>query len=408
MSEFIEPSLTLSAHAKIYRVGGCVRDYVLGYPSMDTDYVVVGATPEAMEKAGFRQVGADFPVYLHPDTLDEYALARTERKNGHGYHGFSVYSAPDVTLEEDLSRRDFTMNAMAMTEDGQIIDPFQGREHLKERVLRHVGDAFVEDPLRVLRGARFAAKYGFSIHPDTIAVMNQLRDSGEMDHLVPERVRVELEKAAPSHRKGMWDILHTGGFMANGRLVPERMAHPNVYSVLESVAAWEKMPDTASNISIDPYVAMWAALIHKAAPERGQGLAKEWAQTYKLPGDCVYTAGTLNALARVTEPPSPEEAVDFWTSTDARRKGAIWDGVLNLGVGIGATTMSQTYWKGIDTMCRSIDEAAVAQTCKNLTGNFKGLPGMLRQERIEAVSGAYKNAIEWLKVTEPLDNPIVD
>ncbi len=397
MTEAIDPTLLLK-NAQLYRVGGCVRDYVLGQPSMDVDYVVVGSTPEAMLAAGFRQVGADFPVFLHPDTHDEYALARTERKNGHGYHGFSVYSSPDVTLEEDLSRRDFTMNAMAMDDKGKIIDPFHGRQHLQERVLRHVGDAFVEDPLRVLRGARFAAKYGLTIHPDTVEVMRQLRDSGEMDHLVPERVRVELEKAAPEHRRAMWDILREGGFMGRlGRLVPDQMAVPEVYAVLDKLAAWEKSPGSQANIAIDPYVAMWAALIHTAAPERGAGKAKTWMQDYKLPGDCVYAAATLNALRRLSGTPTPTEAVTFWTATDARRKGRVWEGVMNLGVGLGITSMSEDYWKGVDRLCRSVDEAKIAQACKDLTGGFKALPDMVFKERVDVFHRAMENAIEHLK-----------
>ncbi|MGQ4878823.1 polynucleotide adenylyltransferase [Billgrantia sp. LNSP4103-1] len=182
----------------VYRVGGAVRDARLGWPTVDTDWVVVGTTPEEMLRRGFRPVGRDFPVFLHPETQEEYALARTERKSGHGYTGFEVHASPDVTLEEDLARRDLTINAMAETPEGELIDPYGGLADLEGRVLRHVSPAFVEDPLRVLRTARFLARYaglGFVIAEETWALMRQLAASGELAHLVAERVWTETEKA---------------------------------------------------------------------------------------------------------------------------------------------------------------------------------------------------------------------
>ncbi|MBF0368166.1 MAG: multifunctional CCA addition/repair protein [Magnetococcales bacterium] len=186
-----------------YKVGGSVRDHLLGLPVSDQDWVVVGATPQTMLDLGFRQVGADFPVFLHPQSGEEYALARTERKSGPGYLGFTVNFDPGVTLEEDLERRDLTINALAMDKTGRIIDPFGGREDLKNRILRHVSPAFGEDPLRVLRVARFFARFhalGFQIAPDTLNLMTQLVDSGELDHLTPERVWMETVKALASPR----------------------------------------------------------------------------------------------------------------------------------------------------------------------------------------------------------------
>jgi tRNA nucleotidyltransferase (CCA-adding enzyme) len=170
---------------KIYVVGGAVRDALLGLPVQDKDYVVVGATPEEMTAGGFRPVGRDFPVFLHPETHEEYALARTERKSGRGYKGFTVHSAPDVTLEQDLARRDLTINAMAKAEDGTLIDPFHGEKDLREGVLRHVSEAFHEDPVRILRVARFAARFAFRIADETMLLMKSMVDSGEADHLVP-------------------------------------------------------------------------------------------------------------------------------------------------------------------------------------------------------------------------------
>ncbi|HRE15297.1 MAG TPA: multifunctional CCA tRNA nucleotidyl transferase/2'3'-cyclic phosphodiesterase/2'nucleotidase/phosphatase, partial [Usitatibacteraceae bacterium] len=179
---------------KTYAVGGSVRDELLGLPVEDRDWVVVGATPEAMARRGFRAVGADFPVFLHPETHEEYALARTERKTGPGYRGFAFHASPDVTLEEDLRRRDLTINAMARGEDGVLVDPWGGRADLEKGILRHVSEAFAEDPVRILRVARFAARFGFAVAPETLALMRRMVDSGEVDHLVPERVWQELAR----------------------------------------------------------------------------------------------------------------------------------------------------------------------------------------------------------------------
>ena len=186
---------------RTYLVGGAVRDRLLGQAPGDRDWVVVGETPESMLAAGFRPVGRDFPVFLHPDTGEEYALARTERKTAPGYRGFVVHADPSVTLEQDLERRDFTINAIAEDADGKLIDPFGGARDLDARVLRHVGPAFVEDPLRVLRAARFMARFaplGFTIAPDTLALMREIAAHGELDALVSERIWQELAKALAS------------------------------------------------------------------------------------------------------------------------------------------------------------------------------------------------------------------
>ncbi|WP_290652446.1 multifunctional CCA addition/repair protein [Aquisalimonas sp.] len=182
----------------VYLVGGAVRDQLLGRPVTERDWVVVGTTPEALESRGFRPVGKDFPVFLHPETHEEYALARTERKTGRGYHGFSIHAAPEVSLQEDLARRDLTINAMAQRPDGTLVDPFGGREDLDARLLRHVSPAFQEDPVRILRLARFSARYaalGFRPAEATLVLCSRMVANGEVDHLVPERVWQELEKA---------------------------------------------------------------------------------------------------------------------------------------------------------------------------------------------------------------------
>ncbi|MCB1577662.1 MAG: multifunctional CCA addition/repair protein [Dokdonella sp.] len=183
---------------KIYRVGGAVRDKLLGKPSVDVDYVVVGATPQAMLEAGYRPVGKDFPVFLHPQSNEEYALARTERKTAPGYHGFAFNADPTVTLEQDLERRDLTINAMAEQADGSLVDPFGGKRDLDARVLRHVSPAFAEDPVRILRVARFHARYaalGFRVADETMQLMRDMVAAGEVDHLVAERVWAETRKA---------------------------------------------------------------------------------------------------------------------------------------------------------------------------------------------------------------------
>jgi len=204
-----------------YVVGGAVRDALLGLPVQDHDHVVVGATPEQMLALGFRAVGKDFPVFLHPRTHEEYALARTERKTAPGYHGFSFHAAPDVTLEQDLIRRDLTINAMAQGDDGVIVDPYGGRADLESRLFRHVSAAFAEDPVRILRIARFAARLpAFSVASETNQLMRQMVDQGEVDALVPERVWQELARGLMERTPSrMFAVLRDCGALA--RILPE-------------------------------------------------------------------------------------------------------------------------------------------------------------------------------------------
>ncbi len=193
--------------ATTYLVGGAVRDELLGLHISERDWVITGATPDDLLSQGYRQVGASFPVFLHPETGEEYALARTERKEGRGYHGFSVEFDPHITIEQDLERRDLTINAMARDNEGALVDPFGGRQDLEDRVLRHVSPAFSEDPLRVLRVARFAARFhhlGFQVHPDTLELMRHIADIGELDHLVPERAWTEIRRAMGSPRPSVF------------------------------------------------------------------------------------------------------------------------------------------------------------------------------------------------------------
>lgn len=206
---------------QVYQVGGAVRDELLGLPVQDRDYVVVGATPEEMVKQGFRPVGKDFPVFLHPRTHEEYALARTERKTARGYKGFQVHAEPEVTLEQDLARRDLTINAIARDDAGRIIDPYHGVSDIKSGILRHVSRAFVEDPVRILRLARFAARFEqFSIAPETLELMREMVCNGEVDALVPERVWQELAKGLMERRPSrMFQTLRECGALI--RILPE-------------------------------------------------------------------------------------------------------------------------------------------------------------------------------------------
>lgn len=290
---------------KCYLVGGFVRDSLLGVETKDRDWVVVGASPQEMLDAGFQQVGKDFPVFLHPDSHEEYALARTEKKTGPGYKGFSVYAAADVSLEQDLRRRDLTINAMAMTEQGQIIDPFSGQKDLQARILRHVSPAFSEDPVRILRLARFAARlspFKFVIAPETKRLMSDMVEAGEVDALVPERVWAEFHAALQTQRPSVFfQVLRSCGALAI--LFPEMQAlfgvpqpvlhHPEIDVGIHTLMVL----DVAAKLSQETMV-RFAALTHdlgkgQTAPEmwprhhgheeRSVELIKQFAKRYIIP-----------------------------------------------------------------------------------------------------------------------------
>jgi tRNA nucleotidyltransferase (CCA-adding enzyme) len=254
---------------EVYLVGGAVRDRLLGRPVHERDWVVVGATPEELERDGFEPVGREFPVFLHPKTHEEYALARVERKVGPGYRGFTTQFAPDVTLEDDLRRRDLTINAMAETPSGEIIDPYGGRRDLEARVLRHVSDAFVEDPVRILRVARFAARYaelGFRVADETLILMQRMTATGEVDALVPERVWKETERALGEPRPDVYfETLRSCGALA--KIFPEIAA---LYGVPQP-PRWHPEVDTGVHVMLvvryaaevgAPSVVRFAALTH--------------------------------------------------------------------------------------------------------------------------------------------------
>jgi tRNA nucleotidyltransferase (CCA-adding enzyme) len=262
---------------KVYAVGGAVRDELLGLAVTDRDYVVVGADPAEMARRGFKPVGADFPVFLHPETHEEYALARTERKTGPGYKGFAFHASPDVTLEDDLRRRDLTINAMARAEDGTLVDPYGGEADLRAGVLRHVSEAFAEDPVRILRVARFAARFGFAIAPPTLALMSDMVARGEADALVPERVWQELARGLvePSPSR-MLAVLRECGALA--RVLPELDETFDDPQVPERLAArLERAAHRGYALAV-----RFALLMIDVPPEKVAGAA----QRVNAPSDC--------------------------------------------------------------------------------------------------------------------------
>jgi tRNA nucleotidyltransferase (CCA-adding enzyme) len=263
---------------EVYLVGGAVRDRLLGRPVHERDWVVVGARPEELERDGFVPVGREFPVFLHPETHEEYALARLERKVGLGYRGFTTQFAPDVTLEEDLKRRDLTINAMAETPSGEIIDPYGGRQDLEARLLRHVSEAFVEDPVRILRVARFAARYaelGFRVADDTLALMKRMTESGEVDALVPERVWQETERALGETRPDVFfETLRACGALA--KIFPEIQA---LYGIPQP-PRWHPEIDTGVHVML---VVRYAASIGAATIVRFAALMHDLGKALSPP-----------------------------------------------------------------------------------------------------------------------------
>lgn len=297
---------------QIFKVGGAVRDQLLNRPVADIDWVVVGATPEQMRAQGFRPVGDDFPVFLHPKTGEEYALARTERKSGHGYGGFTFHTSPDVTLEDDLLRRDLTVNAMAQADDGTLFDPYGGQVDLAARILRHVSPAFAEDPLRVLRVARFAARYaylGFTVAPETLELMRSLSQSGELAHLTAERVWQEFARALMEDNPDVFiQVLRDCGALK--ALLPEvdilfgvpqpPEHHPEVDTGMHILSVLQQCARFKHTLNI-----RWACLLHDlgkgttkpelwprhiAHEKHGLSLIKKVNKRFKAPNECAELA----------------------------------------------------------------------------------------------------------------------
>lgn len=396
---------------KIYAVGGAVRDELLARPIADRDYVVVGATPEEMVAQGFRPVGRDFPVFLHPATAEEYALARTERKSGRGYHGFTFHVAPEVTLEEDLGRRDLTINAMARDGDGTLIDPFGGESDLRAGVLRHVSPAFAEDPLRVLRVARFAARFGFAVAPETEALMREIAAGGEIATLTAERVWQELARALMElHPSRFFVALRRSGALQ--QLLPEVDAlfgvpqpvahHPELDTgvhVLQALdfaaAAGDALPVRYAVLAHDlgkgaTARAEWPR--HIAHEQKGIRLAEAMSGRLRAPADCreiaLLTAryhGTVHRAAELR----PETLLDLLLATDALRRPQRLEWVLRACAadalsrpGRGAESYTPARWLNAAlAVVKTVDAAAIAAD----NADPAKLPARIREARLGAL-----------------------
>lgn len=365
--------MNFPSHIKVYIVGGYVRDRLLGREGKDHDFVVVGATPQEMLDLGFQQVGADFPVFLHPLTGDEFALARTERKVGAGYNGFEVDFDTSVTLEEDLVRRDLTINAMAREVLGfnelghaklcdDVIDPFGGQDDLHQRILRHVSDAFAEDPVRVLRVARFAARYGFNISLSTVALMTNLVESGELDSLTPERVWAETEKALGENSPlAFFRTLKM--CRANQVLFPELKVNGFLESSLNSTVC-------------DP-VEVFALVCLKLSADEVNGLCDR----LKVPNDFRQLA--LRSLVFVNMLRSDftaEELVDAFTAVRAFQDANNFEAVFNVA--------SFSAYNSPEFLVRTMDVARVAPSV--LTLRFADLSAEDQQLKGPAVGEALR------------------
>ncbi|MCR8916289.1 multifunctional CCA tRNA nucleotidyl transferase/2'3'-cyclic phosphodiesterase/2'nucleotidase/phosphatase [Marinobacter panjinensis] len=362
---------------KTYLVGGAVRDELLGLPVKDRDWVVTGATPDEMLQQGFKQVGADFPVFLHPDTREEYALARTERKQGRGYHGFTVYSAPDVTLEEDLRRRDLTINAMAKTTEGELVDPFGGREDVQARSLRHVSEAFAEDPLRILRTARFAARLqplGFTVAEPTMALMRQMVKNGEVEHLVPERVWQEIQRALHENEPGtFFEVLRDCGALAT--IVPE-LDRDDALSV--ALSALRCVHNSEAETS-----PRFAALMSSLTPDEARNRAAQ----LKAPNDCQDLARLTTSLLpqiRAMTSYRAESLLEVLDEADVWRRADRFAELLQtLNCALPDTEQKKLGW------LESAQHAATGVQAKDLMAQGyrgKDLGRAIRNERLRRIS----------------------
>ncbi|MBF8670511.1 multifunctional CCA addition/repair protein [Pseudomonas putida] len=364
----------------IYKVGGAVRDRLLGRPVSDIDWLVVGATVEEMHAKGFRPVGADFPVFLHPKTGEEYALARTERKSGRGYGGFTFHASPDVTLEEDLIRRDLTINAMAEDETGTVYDPYHGQNDLDQRLLRHVSPAFAEDPLRVLRVARFAARYsplGFRVADETLELMRQISVSGELQALTAERSWKEIERALmEAQPQVFFQVLHACGALQE--LLPELDDAPQALAALEQAAMHEH-----------PLHVRWACLLQSLTP----AAIKAVNQRLKAPRECQELAlltGECLKLGNQAQELPATALLELLQKFDVYRRPQRFEDFLiaceMTALGGGEVGYPQAdYLRGAAAAVRAVDVKPLVQA--GLTGQALG--EALKSERLKALE-AYK------------------
>lgn len=331
---------------KLYVVGGAVRDELLGRQAADRDWVAVGATPEQLRRLGYRPVGRDFPVFLHPRTGEEVALARTERKSGRGYHGFTFHASPEVTLAQDLARRDLTINAMARDEAGALVDPYGGQRDLAARLLRHVSPAFVEDPVRLLRVARFAARFhDFTVAPETMALLRRMVDDGEVDALVAERVWQELARGLMEARPSrMLQVLHDSGALP--RLLPGVTAGPALAQALDAGARrGETLP------------VRYACLV--AGSSQAEALSARW----KVPSDCRELAVLLERegpALHASVPCEPAAQVALFDRTDAWRRPQRFQALLGALACQGAAQEGLERLEAARRTAAAVDTAAVA------------------------------------------------
>jgi len=356
---------------QIYTVGGWVRDQLLGrtHAHGDRDWVVVGSTPEQMLALGFRPVGRDFPVFLHPQTHEEYALARTERKSAPGYRGFVVHAAPDVTLEQDLGRRDLTINAMAMDEAGRLIDPFGGQRDLQARVLRHVGAAFIEDPVRILRLARFAARLpDFDIAPETLALARRIVQQGEADALVPERAWQELARGLMEARPSrMIEVLDQSGLL-------QRWA-PHLHIDADRLAALDRAADRAL-----PLPARFAIFASALPPSEA---LDDLLARLRADQDSAQLARLLLELrARLAHAATPEERLQVLERADALRRPERFE--LLLAACEALTGSSADRWRAALAAVREVDAGAVAA---RQGGDPAAIVRALREARLARLRG---------------------
>jgi tRNA nucleotidyltransferase (CCA-adding enzyme) len=354
---------------RTYVVGGAVRDALLGLPVRDRDWVVIGATPDDMLAAGFRPVGKDFPVFLHPDTNEEYALARTERKTGRGYKGFTFHTSTDVTLEEDLARRDLTINAMARDADGDIVDPFGGRADLAARTLRHVSPAFAEDPLRILRVARFAARFHeFHVAPETMALMRSIVEAGEIEHLVAERVWQELARGlTETHPRRMLDVLHACGALS--RLLPELAPPPEAaLTALECAAA----RDAGLEVR-------WSCLLHRLEADTVRAASER----LKAPNDARDLAVMLarEGGSSLRQRGDAQAMFELIARCDALRRPERFTILLEAAHDC-ARDFDPTPWHAALAAAQRVDAGAIAAGC----ADKRDIPERIRAARVAAIA----------------------
>ncbi|MFJ4349969.1 multifunctional CCA tRNA nucleotidyl transferase/2'3'-cyclic phosphodiesterase/2'nucleotidase/phosphatase [Pseudomonas sp. NPDC089428] len=361
----------------IYKVGGAVRDRLLGRPVSDIDWLVVGATVEDMHAQGYRPVGADFPVFLHPKTGEEYALARTERKSGRGYGGFTFHASPDVTLEEDLIRRDLTINAMAEDEQGTVHDPYHGQADLEQRILRHVSPAFAEDPLRVLRVARFAARYaplGFRVADETLALMRQIAKSGELQALTAERSWKEIERALMESQPQVFiQVLREADALTE--LMPELEHGVNTLEALQRAAEHQQ-----------PLAVRWACLLRGLEPAAIKALN----QRFKAPRECQELAVLVGEYAGRADNAlqlTPANLLEMLQKFDVyRRPQRFEDFIAACEMATSGGYPQADYLRAAAAAARAVDVKPLVES--GLTG--QGLGEALRCERLKALE-AYKS-----------------